>query len=109
VQPNDTILLDVSLGPHLYAVPDLANGNPSLQDAIAELKTYNEANPNAKFSLATPKVTGSNPFGLNPMQYPLYFKVDSQKPDTTKDGNPAQEPKGTKITLTVSFDFPLGG
>ncbi|MFC4244817.1 Stk1 family PASTA domain-containing Ser/Thr kinase [Gryllotalpicola reticulitermitis] len=108
VRPNDTILLDVSQGPVLYPVPDLAGGNPSLQDAIASLKTYNDANPNAQFVLDTPKVKGANPFGLKPTDYPQYFKVVSQTPDKASDGTPAQEQKGTKITLTVSFDFPLG-
>ena len=109
VHPGDTILLDVSQGPTLYSVPDLVAGGQSLQSAIAALKTYNDANPNAQFVLDTPKVTGANPFGLKPTDYPQYFKVKSQKPDTDAKGNPAQEPKGTKLTLTVSFDFGLGG
>ena len=103
VRPGDTIVLDTSLGPTLYDVPDLTGG--SIDDAKAKLADFNKGNPNAHFAIDKDyKVTGANPLNVDPNTFPQYFEVDSQAPGTTP-----QQKAGTTIVLTVKFNFMLGG
>ncbi|MCL2516310.1 MAG: Stk1 family PASTA domain-containing Ser/Thr kinase [Microbacteriaceae bacterium] len=104
VHPGDTIVLDISEGPNLYDVPNLttdAQGKSlMLSDAILTLKAYNQATPAADFKIDQKYTVTSNPLNVDPNAFPQYFKVTAQSPAAA-----SQQKKGTKIALTITFDF----
>ncbi|WP_022880626.1 Stk1 family PASTA domain-containing Ser/Thr kinase [Gryllotalpicola ginsengisoli] len=96
VRPGDTILLDVSEGPQLFAVPDVVG--ETWDKAKKELQSAD-----GQFTLDYPKSGG--PFGLVPTDsYASSFTVTKITP-----GANTKQRKGTKIKVELEFHDPDAG